>query len=97
MQQELKNQLAQEFEYYEVRKEILNVAEENLKAAELNMELTKQKFENGSINSFNFRDIQQMYLNTALNYQSSVYNLIQSYYSLSRITGGILDEYNSEN
>ncbi|MCK5168920.1 MAG: TolC family protein, partial [Bacteroidales bacterium] len=88
MEQQLKNQLAQEFEFYQVRQELLILAEENLKAAELNLELSKQKYENGSINSFNYRDIQQMYSNVALNYQNAMYNLIQSYHTLLRLTGG---------
>ncbi len=97
MQQELKNQLAQEFELYEVRQELLTLAEENLKAAELNLELSKQKFDNGSINSFNYRDIQQLYSNTALSYQNAMYNLIQSYHTLLRLTGGVIDDYNLKN
>ena len=36
MVQQLKNQLAQELEFYNVRKELKVLAEENLKAAELN-------------------------------------------------------------
>lgn len=95
MQQQLKNQLAQELELYQVRQELLILAEENLKAAELNLELSKQKFENGSINSFNYRDIQQMYSNISMNYQSAMYNLIQSYHTLLRLTGGVIDDYNS--
>ena len=96
MEQQLKNQLAQEFEFYQVRQELLILAEENLKAAELNLELSKQKYENGSINSFNYRDIQQMYSNVALNYQNAMYNLIQSYHTLLRLTGGVIDDFNNE-
>jgi outer membrane protein len=96
MEQQLKNQLAQEFELYELRQELLILAEENLKAAELNLELSKQKFENGSINSFNYRDIQQMYSGVALNYQNAMYNLIQSYHTLLRLTGGVIDDFNSK-
>lgn len=94
LEQALENQLAQEFELFEVRKELVVLAEENLKAAELNLELSKMKFENGSINSFNYRDIQILYFNTALNYQNSVFNLVQSYYTLMRLTGGIIDDFN---
>jgi len=95
MEQQLKNQLAQEFELYKVRQELLTLAEENLKAAELNLELSKQKFENGSINSFNYRDIQQMYSNVSMNYQNAMFNLIQSYHTLLRLTGGVIDDYDA--
>ncbi len=96
MKQDLKNQLAQEFELYRVRKQLLQVADENLKAAELNLELSRQKFENGTINSFNFRDIQQLYMDAAYNYQRAVFNVIQSYHTLMRLTGGIIEEYEGE-
>ncbi|TAJ14709.1 TolC family protein [Marinilabiliaceae bacterium JC017] len=93
MEQTLENQLAQEFDLYEVRKELLHLSQENLKAAKLNFELTQKKFENGSINSFNYRDVQQIYLNAALKNQNAIYSLVQSYHTLMRLTGGILDIY----
>ena len=96
MEQDLKNQLAQEYELYNVRKELLDVAQENLDAAELNLDLSQRKFENGSINSFNFRDVQQIYMDAAYNYQNAVFNLIQSYHTLLRLTGGIIDEYQKQ-
>jgi outer membrane protein TolC len=93
MKHDLKNQLAQEYELYRVRKELLNVAKENLKSAELNLQLSKEKFQSGAINSFNFRDVQQIYQNAAYNYQRAIFNVIQSYNTLMRLTGGIIDEY----
>ena len=94
MKHELKNQLAQEFELYNVRKELVDLARENLEAAQLNLDLSKERFENGTINSFNYRDIQQLYLNTALSYQHSIFNLNESYYTLLRLTGGIIEVFN---
>jgi outer membrane protein TolC len=93
MKQDLKNQLAQEYELYNVRKELLNVAKENLESAELNLQLSREKYQNGTINSFNFRDVQQLYRNAAYNYQRAVFNVIQSYHTLLRLTGGIIEEY----
>jgi len=96
MKQDLKNQLAQEYELYRVRKQLLQVADENLKAAELNLELSRQKFQNGTINSFNFRDVQQIYQDAAYNYQRAVFNVIQSYHTLMRLTGGVIEEYEGQ-
>lgn len=93
MELDLTNQLAQELERYRVQKELLRVAEKNRKAAELNLNLSRQKYENGTINSFNFRDVQQIYLNNAYRYQSTLYQLIQSYHQLLRLTGGLVDTY----
>ncbi len=96
MKQDLKNQLAQEYELYRVRKQLLQVADENLRSAELNLQLSREKFENGTINSFNFRDVQQIYMNAAYNYQNAVFNVIQSYHTLLRLTGGIIEEYEEQ-
>ena len=93
MKQDLKNQLAQEYELYNVRKQLLNVAKENLNSAELNLQLSKEKFQSGAINSFNFRDVQRIYQDAAYNYQRAIFNVIQSYNTLLRLTGGIIDEY----
>jgi outer membrane protein TolC len=88
----LTNQLYNEYETYNVRKALLNVANESLAAAELNLQIAEEKFESGAINSFNYRDIQLNYLNSALNQLQSIYNLIYSNTSLTRLTGGFLNE-----
>ncbi len=73
---------------------MLQVAHENLESAELNLRLSREKFETGTINSFNFRDVQQIHMSAAYEYQSAVFRVIQSYHTLLRLTGGIIDEYN---
>lgn len=93
IKQDLKNQLAQELELYRVRKQLLQVARENLESAELNLSLSREKFESGAINSFNFRDVQQIYMRAAYEFQNAVFRVIQSYHTLLRLTGGIIDEY----
>ena len=42
------------------------------------------------INSFNYRDIQLIYLNVSYQRLQAVYNLIGSKAGLTRITGGFL-------
>ena len=93
LQLELRNRLANLFEFYEVRKELLTVARENLQAAELNMQISQEKFESGAINSFNFRDVQLIYLQAALGELQAIYAFIDAHTSLLRITGVIIQEY----
>ncbi len=88
----LTNQLYNEYETYNLRKVLLNVANESLEAAELNLQIAEEKFKTGAINSFNYRDIQLNYLNSAINQLQSVYNLIYSNTSLTRLTGGFLEQ-----
>lgn len=94
MKHSLTNQLYNEFEVYNLRKVLLNVSNESLEAAEMNLQIAEEKFKTGAINSFNYRDIQLNYLNSALNQLQSVYNLIYSNTTLTRLTGGFLDEAN---
>ena len=88
----LTNQLYNEFETYNLRKELLNVANESFEAAEMNLQIADEKFKSGAINSFNYRDIQLSYLNSALYQLQSIYNLIYSNTTITRLTGGFLNE-----
>jgi len=90
---ELNNSLSNLYEFYLVRKELLDLAYENLEAARLNMQLSKERFESGAINSFNYRDIQISYITIAQRQLEAIYNLIDSQTALLRMTGTIIQEY----
>lgn len=90
MEHALTNELFNLFDFHEVRLELLNVANENLAAAELNLSISEDKYRSGVINSFNYRDIQLIYLSVSYQRLQAVYNLIGSKAGLTRITGGFL-------
>lgn len=92
MKHQLNSQLINFFDLYEVRKELVYVAEENLTTAKLNLDISTEKYRKGVINSFNFRDVQRNYLQTALARLNAVYNLLETHTDLVRITGGLLEE-----
>lgn len=93
MEHSLNNQLLQLYSDYQVQKDILVLADEKLAAASLNLELSEAKLKNGSINSFNYRDVQNIYMNAALTRFVAIYSLIRANTDLLRITGGIISEY----
>ena len=95
MEQDMKMMLRQELDFYQVRQEQLELAQENVEAAMLNMNLSKERYENGTINSFNYRDVQQIYMNAAVQYQNAIFSVIGSYNAILRITGGIIDEFST--
>ncbi len=97
MKHQLNNRLINMFDLFEVRKELVIVAHENLETATLNLEISTDKYKNGVINSFNFRDVQRGYLQTALYELTAIYELIASHIDLVRLTGGIITEYDSVN
>lgn len=88
----LKNVLIQLLELYDIQKDLLEVAEENLEATKLNLQISEEKFKNGAINSFNYRDVQIVYLNASIQKLNSIYNLINTNTELARITGSIVSE-----
>ena len=88
----LGNTLDQLFELYNIQKDLIEVAEENLAAAKLNFELSEERFKNGAINSFNFRDAQIVYINASLQRLNSIYNLINTDTEIARLTGSIITE-----
>ena len=63
-----------------------------LEAAEMNLQIAEEKYRTGAINSFNYRDIQLIYLNSAFRRLQAIYDLIDSHTNLTRLTGGFLDE-----
>ncbi len=93
MEFSLRNYLRTAFELYDVRKQLFRVAEDRVASAKLNMEISTDKFKAGAINSFNYRDVQLLYLNTAFDKLQAVYDLIDSHSELMRLTGGVLSEY----
>jgi outer membrane protein len=90
MEHALTNELFNLADYYGVRVELLKVSNENMTAAELNLSISEEKYRSGVINSFNYRDIQLIYLNASFRQLQAIYNLIDSRTQLTRITGGFL-------
>ena len=91
LKKSLSNQLLSLFDRYNVQKELLYLAGENLEAAEMNVQISGDKFRSGAINSFNYRDIQLIYLNAAYQQVQDVYNLIATGAALTRLTGGFIN------
>ncbi|NQT27789.1 TolC family protein [candidate division KSB1 bacterium] len=89
----LSNRLAAQLDLYNVREKLLSISQEALETAELNLQISEEKFKSGAINSFNFRDVQLIYLNAALGRLESIYRLIEAHTELLRLTGGIVSSY----
>ena len=89
----LRRDLEAALDLYNIRTQLLGISVQNKKASELNLEVNKERFKNGTINSFDYRTIQNTYLNSALNELQATYNLIDANIQLMRITGGIVEEF----
>ncbi len=91
LKQTLNQQLNTAFDLYQVRRIMLNIATENKNTSETNLNLAEVKFRNGTINSFEYRILQNNYLDAAFREIEAVYNLIEANTLLLRLTGGILE------
>jgi len=90
MEQTLENLLVNQFDLYGIRYQLLEVADVNLESAKLNLEIATDKYRNGTINSFNFRDVQLIFLNASSRKLNAIYDLLDSQTELLRLTGGII-------
>jgi outer membrane protein len=89
----LQNNLISNFDQYNLRKSLMGISDENLSTAELNLQLAEDRYKNGSITSFDYRTIQITYLQTALTFYQSIYNLIDTEIELLRLSGGLMEVY----
>ena len=89
----LRNDLYSNYDNYVFRKRIYDINKMKLESAELNLNITEDKFKLGAINSFDFRTVQINYLTSALQELNSRYSLVESDIALMRITGSILEVY----
>ena len=93
MKQSLSNAMVAIFDMYDIRKQLLNVADLSLEKAKLNLELSTDRFKSGAINSFNFRDVQLVYILAEFNRLEAVYNLLDANTEILRLSGSIISEY----
>ncbi|MDH5381825.1 MAG: TolC family protein [Cyclobacteriaceae bacterium] len=76
---------------YNMRKQVLGINDRKLEVAQKNLNIANEKFRNGTINSFDFRTVQNNQLSAAIQRLVSLYNVIDSQIGLMRLTGGILE------
>lgn len=93
LKQSVTGDLSDAYDQYLVRKQLQGINTRRRVAAEINLNNSEEKFRNGSINSFDYRDVQNNYLSAAIQELQSTYNLIDSKVILMRLTGGLLEEY----
>jgi outer membrane protein TolC len=89
----LDRNLKQALDLYNIRRQIFSINERREEVALTNLNLSEEKFKNGSINSFDYRIVQNSYLSAAILKLQSTYNLMDSYVNLMRLTGGLVEEY----
>ncbi|MTI20308.1 TolC family protein, partial [Fulvivirga sp. RKSG066] len=85
--------LAKTYDQYQLRQQLYGINVRKEEAANTNLSISEDKFKNGSINSFDYRTVQNNSLLASLDKLQATYNLIDSQISLMRLTGGIIETY----
>lgn len=92
----LRRDLAQALDQYNVRKQLFDINNRRYQASEQSLEISEERFGNGSINSFDYRTVQNNNLAAATVRLQSIYDLLDSQITLMRLTGGLMQEYGSQ-
>ncbi|HCA83650.1 MAG TPA: TolC family protein, partial [Flavobacteriales bacterium] len=79
------------YETYVARQVIMNLSTESYRSAEFNLRLAQERFDQGTISSFNYRDVQLQFFNAAMQRLDAANTLLGSHTELLRLTGGIID------
>lgn len=89
----LRRDLKQAVDRYNIRKKLYLINQRRKESAQQNLYISKGRYETGSINSFDYRTVQNNYLTAAIQELQSVYDLIDSKVELMRLTGELVREY----
>jgi outer membrane protein len=93
MKNSLQRDLANEYENYLVKNQLFGINNRRFESTETNLELSREKFKNGTINSFDYRTIQNNNLAASIQRLQAIYNVIDSQVSVLRLTGNLLNAF----
>jgi len=91
----LKRSLSEAYERYQIRKQLYGINALNERSAATNLSISQEKFKGGTINSFDYRVVQNNHLAATNQKLQALYNLIDSKVELMRLTGGLISENSS--
>ena len=93
MKASLNRDLVQALDQYNIRRSLYEINDRRYLSSQKNLEISLEKFRNGTINSFDYRTVQNNNLSSAILRLQSIYDLIDSQITILRLTGGLLQTY----
>lgn len=96
MKQTLSSTLKNMIEMYHARIQLVSISEENLIYAEMAFELAQKRFDLGTINSIDLASFQNTYQNTMIQHYENLFNKLDVYLEINKMTGQIGLEYTSQ-
>lgn len=91
----LENTLLATHDVYNLRRQLVTIANVKLEAAELNLDLANERYKNGALSAIDLRIVQEAYRNAGLESVLAIYSVLASKTDLIRLTGGLVDEFNA--
>jgi outer membrane protein len=89
MEKTMQSTLTGLLELYKLRSQLVNISEENLVYAEKMWQLTQKRYELGSVNSIELASIQNTYQNTLIQHYENLYNRMDTFLEIYKMTGKI--------
>lgn len=84
---ELNNQLDILIANYDLHRQQLFLANEQIQVAQRNLQMTEERFKAGQVTSIDFRNVQVQFLNAAFNKVNTLYNLILAKSEIDYLVG----------
>jgi len=88
----VENDLLNNFDLYNLRRQLVQITQTKLNAAELNIRLANERYKNGTLSAIDLRIVQENFRNSALENYQAIYSSIASRIDLIRLTGGLVDK-----
>ncbi len=87
----LEYDLLSTFDLYNLRRQLVAITVEKMKAAQLNLTLANERYKNGALSAIDLRIVQENYRNAALEKYLALYSVLEAQTNLIRLTGGMLE------
>lgn len=97
IEMQLTNTTLNLFEMWEIRQQLINLASQNVEYAKKALDIGSTRYELGTINSIELSTLQNNYLNAELNYLDNLYQRMDLYLELYRLSGRLQLIYSSNN
>jgi outer membrane protein len=82
--------LISNLDLYNLRRQLVVIADTKQKAAELNLELANERYKNGALSAIDLRIVQENYRTAALEKYLAIYSALLAKTNLVRLTGGLV-------
>jgi outer membrane protein TolC len=92
----LSSSLKNLIEMYHARIQLVSISEENLIYAKMAFELAQKRFDLGTINSIDLASFQNTYQNTTIQHYENLFNKLDIFLEINKLTGKIGLEYTSQ-